>query len=56
MFAHPAERGHFPADDHDRLAGQHVADLRATAARRAGDAFERRAPRKSMGRGYTVTP
>ncbi|WAM13424.1 helix-turn-helix transcriptional regulator [Rhodococcus sp. JS3073] len=37
-FAHPGERGMFPEDDHERLAGNHVADLRATAARRAGDA------------------
>ncbi len=37
-FAHPAERAKFPAEDWDRLVRNHVADLRATAARRSGDA------------------
>lgn len=36
-FAEPNERGGFPEEDWDRLARKHVADLRATAARRAGD-------------------
>ncbi|WP_431965314.1 helix-turn-helix transcriptional regulator [Nocardia sp. bgisy134] len=37
-FADSASRGRFPEEDWDRLSRQHVADLRATAARRAGDA------------------
>ncbi|WP_431956354.1 helix-turn-helix transcriptional regulator [Nocardia lijiangensis] len=37
-FADPSARDLFPGEDWDRLSRQHVADLRATAARRAGDA------------------
>ncbi|MFI5780428.1 helix-turn-helix transcriptional regulator [Nocardia sp. NPDC051570] len=37
-FTHPGERGKFPEEDWARLTRRHVADLRATAARRAGDA------------------
>ncbi|MBF6172792.1 helix-turn-helix transcriptional regulator [Nocardia blacklockiae] len=37
-FTHPEERAKFPAADWDRLTRNHVADLRATAARRSGDA------------------
>ncbi|MBF6330426.1 helix-turn-helix transcriptional regulator [Nocardia transvalensis] len=37
-FTHPQERTKFPDADWDRLTRKHVADLRATAARRAGDA------------------
>ncbi|MEU7634173.1 helix-turn-helix transcriptional regulator [Nocardia sp. NPDC049220] len=37
-FADVGTRAIFPEEDWDRLARQHVADLRATAARRAGDA------------------
>ncbi|WP_280264890.1 helix-turn-helix transcriptional regulator [Nocardia wallacei] len=37
-FANPEERTKFPEEDWDRLLRRHVADLRATAARRAGDA------------------
>ncbi|MFF0545893.1 helix-turn-helix transcriptional regulator [Nocardia thailandica] len=36
-FTDPESRALFPAADHDRLGRNHVADLRATAARRAGD-------------------
>jgi hypothetical protein len=36
-FTKPPERERFPDADWDRLARKHVADLRATAARRAGD-------------------
>ena len=37
-FTDPAARERFPAEDWDRLGRKHVADLRATAARRSGDA------------------
>lgn len=37
-FTDPALRDRFPAGDRARLAATHVADLRATYARRAGDA------------------
>lgn len=37
-FIEPSAREMFPRDDWDRLGRKHVADLRATAARRAGDA------------------
>jgi transcriptional regulator with XRE-family HTH domain len=37
-FTDPQSRSIFPADDWDRLGRSHVADLRATAARRSGDA------------------
>lgn len=37
-FTDPAARDIFPAEDWDRLGRKHVADLRATAARRSGDA------------------
>ncbi|WP_280441962.1 helix-turn-helix transcriptional regulator [Nocardia brasiliensis] len=37
-FTDPDSRVVFPAQDWDRLSRKHVADLRATAARRAGDA------------------
>ncbi|MFJ2834052.1 helix-turn-helix transcriptional regulator [Nocardia sp. NPDC087230] len=37
-FTDPAARAVFPEADWDRLSRSHVADLRATAARRAGDA------------------
>ncbi|MBB5914506.1 transcriptional regulator with XRE-family HTH domain [Nocardia transvalensis] len=36
-FTHPRDRRRFPAEDWDRMSRKHVADLRATAARRAGD-------------------
>lgn len=37
-FTDLSSRAIFPAEDWDRLGRRHVADLRATAARRAGDA------------------
>jgi transcriptional regulator with XRE-family HTH domain len=37
-FTDPSSRALFPEEDWDRLGRNHVADLRATAARRAGDA------------------
>ncbi|MDV7245060.1 MULTISPECIES: helix-turn-helix transcriptional regulator [Rhodococcus] len=37
-FVHPGERSMFPEEEHERLAANQIADLRATAARRAGDA------------------
>ncbi|RDI51917.1 helix-turn-helix transcriptional regulator [Nocardia mexicana] len=37
-FTNPQERRKFPDEDWNRLTRKHVADLRATAARRAGDA------------------
>jgi hypothetical protein len=37
-FVHPEERTMFPEEEHERLAANQIADLRATAARRAGDA------------------
>ncbi|MEV5652788.1 helix-turn-helix transcriptional regulator [Nocardia sp. NPDC052254] len=37
-FTEPAGRTQFPHADWDRLTRRHVADLRATAARRSGDA------------------
>ncbi len=37
-FVHPEERSMFPEEEHERLAANQIADLRATAARRAGDA------------------
>lgn len=37
-FTDPQSRSIFPEDDWDRLGRNHVADLRATAARRSGDA------------------
>jgi transcriptional regulator with XRE-family HTH domain len=37
-FTDPPARAMFPAEDWDRLGRKHVADLRATAARRSGDA------------------
>src|SRR5699024_11130816 len=37
-FTDPALRDRFPSGDRARLAATHVADLRATYARRAGDA------------------
>ncbi|MFX0576213.1 helix-turn-helix transcriptional regulator [Nocardia nepalensis] len=37
-FTDPQGRSLFPEEDWDRLGRQHVADLRATAARRSGDA------------------
>ncbi|RJO76493.1 XRE family transcriptional regulator [Nocardia panacis] len=37
-FVEPESRSAFPQEDWDRLGRKHVADLRATAARRAGDA------------------
>ncbi|MBJ8347959.1 helix-turn-helix transcriptional regulator [Antrihabitans sp. YC2-6] len=37
-FTDLATRAVFPAEDWDRLARKHVADLRATSARRSGDA------------------
>ncbi|MFE7800699.1 helix-turn-helix transcriptional regulator [Nocardia sp. NPDC057440] len=37
-FTEPGARSIFPEDDWDRLGRNHVADLRATAARRSGDA------------------
>lgn len=37
-FTDPASRTRFPVEDRNRLGRRHVADLRATAARRAGDA------------------
>ncbi|MGS2806956.1 MmyB family transcriptional regulator [Nocardia sp. MW-W600-9] len=37
-FTDPAARAVFPEEDWDRLGRSHVADLRATAARRADDA------------------
>lgn len=36
-FTDPDSRTMFPSDDWERLGRKHVADLRATAARRAGD-------------------
>lgn len=37
-FIEPSARKMFPEDDWEHLAHKHVADLRATSARRAGDA------------------
>ncbi|MET9289367.1 helix-turn-helix transcriptional regulator [Nocardia beijingensis] len=37
-FTDPSTRTNFPEEDWDRLSRRHVADLRATAARRAADA------------------
>lgn len=37
-FTDPRTRSNFPAQDWDRMRRKHVADLRATAARRSGDA------------------
>lgn len=37
-FTHPEERLRFAAEDREGLGHKHVADLRATAARRSGDA------------------
>jgi transcriptional regulator with XRE-family HTH domain len=37
-FLEPQSRAIFPEEDWDRLGRKHVADLRATAARRSGDA------------------
>src|SRR5690606_20983910 len=36
-FTDPASRDRFPAEDHDKHSRTRVAELRATAARRAGD-------------------
>ncbi|WP_216896272.1 helix-turn-helix transcriptional regulator [Nocardia alni] len=37
LFTEPQTRSHYPQEDWDRLIRRHVADLRATAARRSGD-------------------
>ena len=36
-FTEPSMRERFPAEDHESMSRTHVADLRATAGRRAGD-------------------